>query len=111
MQDPRKEYKFGSELGHGNYGVVHLVTHTQSGRVYACKILRKQSKLNQQHIMTEIEALHHVDSHPNIATLHEVKCPCLVVINYNCFQSFPVLLPILRQHTSSSGYHSKQYGC
>ena len=73
-QDPRKEYKFGAELGHGNYGVVHLVTHAQSGRIYACKILRNHaSKLQQQHIMAEVETLHRVDSHQNIATLHEVS--------------------------------------
>lgn len=74
LQDPRKEYKFGSELGHGNYGVVHLVTHGRSGRIYACKILRNHSsKLQQQHLMAEVNALHLVDSHLNIATLHEVK--------------------------------------
>ena len=53
--------------------MVHAVTHIQSGRIYACKILRKQlSSVQRKYLLTEVSALKRVSDHPNVATLHEV---------------------------------------
>ena len=74
LQDPRKDYRFGTELGHGNYGVVHSITHIRTGKVFACKILRDDASAQQRkHLLAEVSALFRVRKHPNIVTLHEAR--------------------------------------
>lgn len=73
-QDPRKDYRFDGELGHGNYGSVQHVIQINSGSHFACKILRDDgSAVQRGHLVSEITALWNLRKHPNICTLYEVR--------------------------------------
>eukprot|EP01059_Diplonema_ambulator_P017133 TRINITY_DN29117_c0_g1_i1.p1 TRINITY_DN29117_c0_g1~~TRINITY_DN29117_c0_g1_i1.p1 ORF type:complete len:613 (+),score=139.33 TRINITY_DN29117_c0_g1_i1:32-1870(+) len=73
------QYEILDELGEGGYGKVKLVLNTQTGRLYAMKIIDK-IKLSKMtwcgrsaldNIRREISILQRL-LHPNIITLHEV---------------------------------------
>ena len=71
-QDPHSDYKFGPQLGRGEFGVIYLVT-SKSGDKYACKVLSKfKPRFSLSAVYDEVKALQQVSGHPNIISLHQV---------------------------------------
>ena len=72
VQDPHSDYKFGPQLGRGEFGVIYLVT-SKSGDKYACKVLSKSKpRFSLSAVYDEVKALQQVSGHPNIISLHQV---------------------------------------
>ncbi|GAB2298774.1 Calcium-dependent protein kinase 17 [Dionaea muscipula] len=72
MEDVKTTYSFGKELGRGQFGVTHLVTHKQSGEQFACKTIAKRKLLNKEDIedvRREVQIMHHLTGQPNIVEL------------------------------------------
>lgn len=71
--NPRETYSFKKEMGRGSYGIVFMAVHNKSKNEYACKVLGKSFRNFQMgHVVSEINILHSVSHHPNIASLKEV---------------------------------------
>ncbi|GAB2211785.1 hypothetical protein Droror1_Dr00025120 [Drosera rotundifolia] len=72
MEDVKATYSFGKELGHGQFGVTHLVTHKQSGEHFACKTIAKRKLVNKEDIedvRRELQIMHHLAGQANIVEL------------------------------------------
>ena len=72
MEDVKSIYTFGKELGRGQFGVTHLVTHKQSGEQFACKTIAKRKLINKEDIedvRREVQIMHHLTGQPNIVEL------------------------------------------
>jgi PAS domain S-box-containing protein len=67
------EYCLGKTLGRGNYGVVRLAVHRQTGHKVAIKIIPKAhlDRLSMQRVQREIEILKQLN-HPNVCHLIDV---------------------------------------
>ncbi|GAB2229220.1 hypothetical protein Droror1_Dr00023357 [Drosera rotundifolia] len=50
MEDVKAMYSFGKELGRGQFGVTHLVTHKQSGEHFACKTIAMKKLVHKEDI-------------------------------------------------------------
>ncbi|GAB4855967.1 Calcium-dependent protein kinase 17 [Ancistrocladus abbreviatus] len=72
MEDVKATYSFGKELGRGQFGVTHLVTHKQSGEQFACKTIAKRKLVNKEDIedvRREVQIMHHLTGQANIVDL------------------------------------------
>ncbi|KAM3398379.1 calcium-dependent protein kinase 17-like [Capsicum galapagoense] len=72
MEDVRKTYSIGKELGRGQFGVTHLCTHKQSGEQFACKTIAKRKLVNKEDIedvKREVQIMHHLTGQQNIVEL------------------------------------------
>ncbi|KAJ8446841.1 hypothetical protein Cgig2_016151 [Carnegiea gigantea] len=72
MEDVKSMYTFGKELGRGQFGVTHLVTHKQTGEQFACKTIAKRKLINKEDIedvRREVQIMHHLTGQPNIVEL------------------------------------------
>ena len=68
----REHYEFGDLLGVGSSGEVILVTHRIHKKKYACKVIKKNKKINDaQSMSTEIEIMKRV-KHPHIVSMYEL---------------------------------------
>jgi len=68
----KETYDMGKILGVGASGKVHLVTHKETGRQFACKVIVKDSKMNDaQSMSTEIEIMKRM-RHQNVVTMYEL---------------------------------------
>lgn len=68
------KYELGKTLGEGNFGKVKLAKNTDSGKLYAVKILEKNKIIgpnNVDQIKREISTLKLL-KHPNVVRLYEV---------------------------------------
>jgi serine/threonine protein kinase len=79
----RQHYEFGDMLGIGSSGEVIMVTHRVSRKKYACKVIKRNKKINDaQSMSTEIEIMKRV-KHPNIVSMYELfttpKCIWMVM--------------------------------
>jgi len=78
----KETYEVGRVLGHGASGKVYAVTHKITRKVYACKVVRKNSSINDaQSMSTEIEIMKRI-RHRNIVSMYELyETPkCLWII-------------------------------
>jgi calcium/calmodulin-dependent protein kinase IV len=78
-----KYYNFEKLLGRGASGKVFLVQHKASGEYFACKVIKKDGKMNDnQSMSTEIEIMKRV-RHQYIITLYELfessQCMWLII--------------------------------
>jgi serine/threonine protein kinase len=65
-------YEMGKVLGHGASGKVYLCTHRQTGMRYACKVIQKDSKMNDaQSMSTEIEIMKRL-RHKHVVAMYEL---------------------------------------
>ena len=64
------DYKIGSEIGSGSFGVVRKCTHLKTGQVRAVKIIHKDFIAEAAVVTKEMEILKNLD-HPNILKLYE----------------------------------------
>ncbi|CAN4119803.1 unnamed protein product [Withania somnifera] len=72
MEDVRKTYYIGKELGRGQFGVTHLCTQKQSGEQFACKTIAKRklvSKEDIEDLKREVQIMHHLTGQQNIVEL------------------------------------------
>jgi serine/threonine protein kinase len=78
----KETYEIGKVLGHGASGKVYQVTHKVTGQVFACKVVKKNSSMNDaQSMSTEIEIMKRI-RHRNIVSMYELyETPkCLWII-------------------------------
>jgi hypothetical protein len=79
----KESYDLGKILGHGASGEVLLATHKVSGKSFACKVVRKNSNMNDaQSMSTEIEIMKRI-RHRHIVSMYELyetpKCLWIVL--------------------------------
>lgn len=78
----RETYDFGKVLGHGASGEVMLAIHRGTQQQFACKVVRKDTKMNDaQSMSTEIEIMKRI-RHRHIVSMYELyETPkCLWII-------------------------------
>mmetsp|Transcript_63722 Transcript_63722/g.132684 ORF Transcript_63722/g.132684 Transcript_63722/m.132684 type:complete len:393 (-) Transcript_63722:18-1196(-) len=78
----KETYEIGRVLGHGASGKVYCVTHKTTGQSFACKVVKKNSSMNDaQSMSTEIEIMKRI-RHRNIVSMYELyETPkCLWII-------------------------------
>ena len=78
----KETYEIGKVLGHGASGKVYQVTHKVTGQTFACKVVKKNSSMNDaQSMSTEIEIMKRI-RHRNIVSMYELyETPkCLWII-------------------------------
>lgn len=72
MEDVRSTYTFGRELGRGQFGVTHLVTHKVTGEKLACKSIATRKLHTEddiEDVRREVQIMHHLTGHRNIVEL------------------------------------------
>ncbi|KAF9685879.1 hypothetical protein SADUNF_Sadunf03G0100400 [Salix dunnii] len=72
MEDVRKTYIFGRELGRGQFGVTYLVTHKETKQHFACKSIASRKLINRddiEDVRREVQIMHHLTGHRNIVEL------------------------------------------
>ncbi len=79
----KETYEVGKVLGHGASGEVFLVTHKTTLQKFACKVVKKNSSMNDaQSMSTEIEIMKRI-RHRNIVSMYELyetpKCLWIVL--------------------------------
>jgi serine/threonine protein kinase len=79
----KETYEFGKILGHGASGEVVQVTHKVTAKQFACKIVKKNSNMNDaQSMSTEIEIMKRI-RHRNVVSMYELyetpKCLWIVL--------------------------------
>lgn len=79
----KETYDVGKVLGHGASGEVFLVTHKTTLQKFACKVVKKNSSMNDaQSMSTEIEIMKRI-RHRNIVSMYELyetpKCLWIVL--------------------------------
>jgi serine/threonine protein kinase len=78
----KETYDIGKTLGHGASGKVYLAVHKHTGKKFACKVVKKNSSMNDaQSMSTEIEIMKRI-RHRNIISMYELyETPkCLWII-------------------------------
>jgi len=78
----KETYEIGKILGHGASGKVYIATHKTTGVKFACKVVKKNSNMNDaQSMSTEIEIMKRI-RHRNIVSMYELyETPkCLWII-------------------------------
>ena len=78
----KETYEIGKVLGHGASGKVYQVTHKVTGQSFACKVVKKNSSMNDaQSMSTEIEIMKRI-RHRNVVSMYELyETPkCLWII-------------------------------
>lgn len=78
----KETYEIGKVLGHGASGKVYQVVHKITGQNFACKVVKKNSSMNDaQSMSTEIEIMKRI-RHRNIVSMYELyETPkCLWII-------------------------------
>ncbi|KAK7245856.1 hypothetical protein RIF29_40708 [Crotalaria pallida] len=69
LEDIKKYYTLGKELGRGQFGVTYLCTENSTGNTYACKSILKRklvSKADKEDMKREIQIMQHLSGQPNI---------------------------------------------
>lgn len=79
----KETYDIGKILGHGASGKVYIATHKTTGVKFACKVVKKNSNMNDaQSMSTEIEIMKRI-RHRNIVSMYELyetpKCLWIVL--------------------------------
>jgi serine/threonine protein kinase len=89
----RETYEMGKILGHGASGQVYLATHRITGKKFACKVVKKNSSMNDaQSMSTEIEIMKRV-RHRHIVSMYELyETPKCLWIILEVAKSFFILI-------------------
>ena len=65
-----EKYELGKQIGHGNYGTVHLVTHVAERRPYVVKRIPVHKMKEQSEALREAQLLSRL-RHPNVIAYKE----------------------------------------
>lgn len=80
LQDPSghdifKRYRFGRELGRGEFGVTYECVNIETEEKVACKKISKdrlRTEIDIEDVRREVEIMRHLPAHPNIVTYKDV---------------------------------------
>ncbi|KAH0941702.1 hypothetical protein HID58_001339 [Brassica napus] len=75
MEDVKGTYDLGRELGRGQFGVTHLVTHKETKKVFACKSIPTRRLVQSddiEDVRREVQIMHHLSGHSYI-TMEELE--------------------------------------
>ncbi|XP_057957775.1 calcium-dependent protein kinase 24 [Malania oleifera] len=67
-------YRFGKELGRGEFGVTHLCFDLKTGETLACKSIAKsklRTEIDVDDVRREVDIMRHLPRHPNIVSFRE----------------------------------------
>jgi len=70
-----KHYKFGKELGRGEFGVTYECQNMETGEKVACKKMSKSrliAEIDVEDVRREVTIMRHMPSHPNIVSYKDV---------------------------------------
>lgn len=70
-----KKYRFGKELGRGEFGVTYQCFDDANGESLACKKISKsklRTEIDIEDVRREVEIMRHLPEHPNIVRYREV---------------------------------------
>ncbi|KAL6976259.1 Calcium-dependent protein kinase 24 [Sarracenia purpurea var. burkii] len=70
-----KRYRFGKELGRGEFGITYQCCDIETGEMVACKKISKnklKTEIDVEDVRREVEIMRHLPSHPNIVKYKEV---------------------------------------
>jgi calcium-dependent protein kinase len=62
-------YKFGKELGAGQFGITHLAVEKSSGKTLAIKSISKRKMVSfddQEDVRREVQIMHHLAGEPEL---------------------------------------------
>lgn len=74
-KDIFKRYKFGRELGRGEFGVTYECQNIATGEKVACKKISKsklRAEIDVEDVRREVEIMRHLPVHPNIVSYKDV---------------------------------------
>ncbi|XP_022972167.1 calcium-dependent protein kinase 24 [Cucurbita maxima] len=69
-----EKYRFGKELGRGEFGITHQCFQIETGETFACKTISKsklRSEINVEDVRREVAIMRSLPKHPNIVTFKE----------------------------------------
>lgn len=69
LEDVKKDYSFGQELGKGQFGITYLCSEISTGHLYACKSILKRklvTRSDKDDVKREIQIMQHLSGQPNI---------------------------------------------
>ncbi|CAO2838131.1 unnamed protein product [Amaranthus hypochondriacus] len=72
--DEKKKYKFGKELGRGEFGVTYQCTELETGESYACKTISKgklRTDIDIEDVRREVQIMKQLPKHINIVAFKE----------------------------------------
>ncbi|GMJ14146.1 calcium-dependent protein kinase 15 [Hibiscus trionum] len=75
LEDVKKHYTLGDELGRGQFGIIYTCTHNSTGNTYACKSIMKRKLKNKQDkddVKKEVQIIQHLSGQPNIVEFQGV---------------------------------------
>ncbi|XP_044466980.1 calcium-dependent protein kinase 24-like [Mangifera indica] len=81
-----EKYKFGRELGRGEFGITYEIVEKETGERYACKMITKEklkTEVDVDDVKREVEIMRHLPKHPNIVSFKEAfedKEACYLVM-------------------------------
>ncbi|XP_024969745.1 calcium-dependent protein kinase 24-like [Cynara cardunculus var. scolymus] len=70
-----RRYRFGKELGRGEFGVTYECQDKESGEKVACKKISKsrlRTEIDVEDVRREVDIMRHLPSHPNIVRYKDV---------------------------------------
>ncbi|KAK4483389.1 hypothetical protein RD792_010575 [Penstemon davidsonii] len=73
--DISKKYRFGKELGRGEFGITYQCFDDVKGENLACKKIPKvklRTEIDVEDVRREVEIMRHLPKHPNIVSYKEV---------------------------------------
>lgn len=68
------KYRFGKELGRGEFGITRKCFDLQTGEALACKTIPKsklRTEIDIEDVRREVDIMHHLPKHPNIVCFKE----------------------------------------
>ncbi|KVH90932.1 Calcium-binding EF-hand, partial [Cynara cardunculus var. scolymus] len=74
-KDIFRRYKFGKELGRGEFGVTYECQNIATGEKVACKKISKsklRAEIDVEDVRREVEIMRHLPVHPNIVSYKDV---------------------------------------
>ncbi|KAJ4955419.1 hypothetical protein NE237_012202 [Protea cynaroides] len=72
--DISARYRFGKELGRGEFGITYMCENIVTGENLACKSISKsklRTEIDIKDVRREVEIMRHLPEHPNIVRLKE----------------------------------------
>ncbi|KAE9606544.1 putative protein kinase CAMK-CDPK family [Lupinus albus] len=72
MEDVRSTYTFGRQIGQGQFGVTHQVTHKLTKEKFACKSIATRKLIHDddiEDIRREVQIMHHLTGHRHVVEL------------------------------------------